>query len=258
MQNRAMMMKCPAVKVYTASVDCLEDPSLLGKWLVRVPALRREKAESLRNPAVRRLSLGAGALLTCALLDHFTRPDETSWDPADPEGSGKDTNRSLLTEKISLLRLEEDEHGRPYLPDHPEICFSLSHSGNRVMCAISEAGVGCDVEMIKETGPGSRNISRVARCFTPAEQKLVLADPENFYRIWTLKESFLKLIGEGLRLPLSSFEITLDPLSIRQDIISDHINMKEYGQIGGYQYSCMSVSGTMTDRMISVDLNDLR
>ena len=92
MHNRTMMMKCPAVKVYTASVDCLEDPALFREWLIRVPALRREKAESLRNPAVRRLSLGAGALLTCALLEHFTRPDETLWDPADPEGSGKDNH----------------------------------------------------------------------------------------------------------------------------------------------------------------------
>ena len=62
-------MKDHEVKVYTASVDCLEDPALFQAWMSRVPALRREKAGRLRNPAVRRLSLGAGALLTFALLE---------------------------------------------------------------------------------------------------------------------------------------------------------------------------------------------
>ena len=81
-------------------------------------------------------------------------------------------------------------------------------------------------------------------------------DPSAFYRIWTLKESFVKLTGQGLLIPLSSFEITLDPTTVRQEYISADIELKEYGQIDGYQYSCMALQGHMADEMICVDLRE--
>ena len=64
----------------------------------------------------------------------------------------------------------------------------------------------------------------------------------------------MKLTGQGLLIPLSSFEITLDPTTVRQDYISEVIELKEYGQIDGYQYSCMALEGHMADEMIRVDL----
>ena len=39
-----------------------------------------------------------------------------------------------------------DENGKPSFRDHPEIHFSLSHSGDYVMCAISDSPIGCDIE----------------------------------------------------------------------------------------------------------------
>ena len=72
----------------------------------------------------------------------------------------------------------------------------------------------------------------------------------------TMKESFVKLTGQGLLIPLSSFEITLDPTTVRQDYISKNVELKEYGQIDGYQYSCMALKGHMEDEMIGVDLRE--
>ena len=42
------------------------------------------------------------------------------------------------------------ESGMPYFKNEKEICFSLSHSEERVMCGISSDPVGVDVEFIKD------------------------------------------------------------------------------------------------------------
>ena len=237
-----MMNTWHDVKVYMASAGCLGDEEVFQGWLDRVPAVRREKALRPKNPEVRKLSLAAGALLTCALAD-YVRALRHAQGEADLPG-----------DDLSEIKIAENEHGKPYLPDYPKIHFSLSHSGDRVMCAVSQTKVGCDVEEAGCTEADIRRIGYVARCLTESERKQALADPSSFYRIWTLKESFVKLTGQGLLIPLSSFEITLDPTTVRQDYISEVIELKEYGQIDGYQYSCMALEGHMADEMIRVDL----
>lgn len=241
-----MMSTLHGVKVYTASSACMEDERLFNAWLERVPQARRSKAVELRNPKVRSQSLAAGALLTCALADYAAGANDLS--------EGEDC--LLKPETVRGIRILENEHGRPYLPDFPDIHFSLSHSGDRVMCAVSRSPVGCDVEEAEETEADLRRIRYVARCLTETERELALADPSAFYRIWTLKESFVKMTGQGLVIPLSSFEITLDPVAIRQDVVSAHIELKEFGRINGYQYACVSQACRITDEMTRVDLEE--
>ena len=195
MQNRSMMNMntWPDVKVYMASAGCLEDEEVFRGWLEHVPAMCREKALRPKNPEVRKLSLAAGALLTCSLADYVQGVRQMQGET------------DLPGDDLRQIEIAENEHGKPYLPGYPKIHFSLSHSGDRVM---------------------------------------------------TLKESFVKLTGQGLLIPLSSFEITLDPTTVRQEYISADIELKEYGQIDGYQYSCMALQGHMADEMICVDLRE--
>ena len=290
MQNRTMMNGQLQGKVYTASIECLKDPALFDAWLKRVPEARRAKAEKLRNPDVRRQSLGAGALLSYALLDyteHMLKTTDSCLAGAEEgrirhsEAAGQEAPGvcRLCAGDLPYLRIEEEPEGRPYLPDFPEIHFSLSHSGDRVMCAVGPSEIGCDVEEVLGKAPekGKHLIRMVSRCFTPSEQRMVAEDPENFSRIWTLKESFLKLTGKGILLPLSSFEISLDPLSLRimhekeghaadadteklesvlDDIRLAQVCMKEYGWIDGYRYACMAQGCTLPEEMISVDLRE--
>lgn len=74
--------------------------------------------------------------------------------------------------------------------------FNLSHSGKYVLFALSDSKIGCDIEMIKEVEP--ERLGKLVFC--PAEMaSLEHCDNknENFFRLWTRKESLLKCIGEG-------------------------------------------------------------
>ena len=95
--------------------------------------------------------------------------------------------------------------GKPWLPDRPGLHFSLSHSGELVLCSLSDAELGCDVET-----PRRVNAALVRRFFHPDEQRWLFSLPQGeqdaaFLRLWTLKESYVKAIGLGLSLPLDAF-----------------------------------------------------
>ena len=86
--------------------------------------------------------------------------------------------------------IRREENGKPIAD---EGCFSISHSGSFVVCAVSDKPVGVDVERLRKPP------LRVAqRYFTEEEQKLLQEDDSQFWRIWTGKEALCKLSGEGI------------------------------------------------------------
>ena len=88
------------------------------------------------------------------------------------------------------------EHEKPFLAEHRDVHFSLSHTGNAVLCALDREPVGADIEMIQ-----TRGTERLISVFSDAEQEEIRRAecPEiRFTALWTRKESFLKLTGDGL------------------------------------------------------------
>ena len=84
------------------------------------------------------------------------------------------------------------EHGKPYLEGYPHIHFNISHSGNFVVCAVSDKPVGIDIQKIGEYK------ERVAkRICTENELSSLKSDGEKFTCLWTQKEAVLKLKGTG-------------------------------------------------------------
>jgi 4'-phosphopantetheinyl transferase len=105
------------------------------------------------------------------------------------------------------------EHGKPLLAA-PGPWFNLAHSGPEALFAFSSsAEIGVDVELADR----DRANGRVAeRFFAPGEVRRLRAlpaplQPRAFLRCWTRKEAFIKARGDGLSLPLRSFEVTLAP-----------------------------------------------
>ena len=87
------------------------------------------------------------------------------------------------------------ENGKPWtnLPLH----FNCSHSGGFVVCAVGEREVGVDLEQIRPVHP------RLERALTAAERQWLTSLPqaerdEGFFRLWTLKESWIKCRGGRL------------------------------------------------------------
>ena len=102
------------------------------------------------------------------------------------------------------------EGGKPALRHGP--CFSLSHSGDLVFCAVSDAPVGADVEKLPDKEPGC---GLLERCLSEKERELCLESEnkkELFTLLWSLKESYAKMDGAGLgRLHLREISLELGP-----------------------------------------------
>ena len=118
----------------------------------------------------------------------------------------------LLGRAPASLEFAPGEKGKPMLPAHPRLHFNLSHSGALMALAVTEAGaVGVDVERIDTS---HRLDDLVDRYFAPAEAAAFRAleeplRPHAFFDIWTRKEAFIKVTGEGLARGLASFEVTV-------------------------------------------------
>lgn len=91
------------------------------------------------------------------------------------------------------------ELGKPYAAELP-VEFSISHSGDFVLCALSDHPVGADIERIRDVS--DRLVSYV--CSEDEMRFLsengILEDERKrrFFRVWTAKEAYYKYIGTGI------------------------------------------------------------
>lgn len=195
------------VHLYATDIRNLPDPKEDPVLLDKLSAERKCRIMKFLKAEDRKRSLGAGLLVNEILPRHGASPAE--------------------------IRVGED--GKPVVEG---IFFNLSHSDNMVICATAKKEVGCDVEKIVRAPKGVAE-----RFFHPSEAKYVKAGigeerDHRFFRIWTMKESYIKMTGEGMSLSFDRFEFLLDSekTRVRRDgkILSCHV--MEYG-IPGYKVS---------------------
>lgn len=173
------------IQAYVAEIDGLQDPKENPQLLDIFPENRQKKILSCRRKNNRLQSYGASLLLHRILNEH-----------------GK-----------SMGDMFYSETGKPMIDG---IFFSISHSANRVMCAVSSQTVGCDIEKIEAGENLEHRFEKIAKRFFSKREVQELEDaPEEerrnlFYRIWTMKESYVKMTGEGLKAPLANIEFEID------------------------------------------------
>lgn len=160
-----------SVKIVTVSCDSVADEALFDACLAAVSAYSRGRILSLKNEDDRRRRLGAAVALDACLRTVGLREADVS---------------------IAL-----GEHGKPFLPDNPDVQFSLTHSGDQAVCVLDNHAVGVDIEAVRAV----RYEALARRHFTPEENEWLAAQDDKlraFFRLWTAKESALKARGEGL------------------------------------------------------------
>ena len=102
----------------------------------------------------------------------------------------------IASEKVII---DVTDRGKPFARDLP-VEFSISHSGEYVLCAVSDSPVGADIERIRPV-----RVRLVRRVCTADEWKFV-SEPgiseqektERFFRVWTAKEAYFKCLGTGI------------------------------------------------------------
>lgn len=189
--------------LYIAGID--EIPN--DDFTETISEYRLKKAKNYKNEDDRKLSILSSLLLDKALKKHD------------------------LSERD--MKYTFNAYGKPYFANAEDLHFSISHSGEYAMVVLSDKEIGCDIQQIKDI-----NLSIADRFFTAEERKYVKCT-EDFFRIWALKESFIKAVGKGLAIPLNSFTIkglkTDKPYCEYEGKI---YRFKEFDNINGY---CIAV-----------------
>lgn len=135
--------------------------------------------------------------------------------------AGRGILRELLGAYVSQpageLVFDSGAHGKPVLrtkASYPRIQFNLSHAQNVALYAFAcRRELGIDLELIHADFAGQE----VAERFFSAEELSELralpveVRAHRFFTYWTCKEAYLKARGYGLKVPLSSFDISPFP-----------------------------------------------
>lgn len=94
-----------------------------------------------------------------------------------------------------LPAVEYQAKGKPVFPEHPGAYFSISHSGEIVLCAAGDAPVGADVERIRPVRPSTlKRMSGEEAAPSVSEEKAL----QRFFEAWVLREAEGKRGGEGI------------------------------------------------------------
>lgn len=135
----------------------------------------------------------------------------------------------LKSRKISYSEnsaIAKGEYGKPYLADYPDVKYNISHADGISACIVSDSECGIDCEKVRKLREGV-----LRRAFSEREREIIAGAAEEerdllFFRLWTLKESYIKAIGTGLSYPLETAEFLPSSREIHTNIKGYHF--KQY------------------------------
>lgn len=212
------------IKTYLLKIDKLEDPITKPDWIALLSPERKKKMMRCRQTQDRKQSAGAGLLLEYAFSQEGIRGGE-SFCFCNAQGK----------------------------PCHEQIYFNVSHSGEWVLGVISDHPVGCDIQ--KKVILSDRLVQRICSSEEKKDLETVMdeeARQKKLHMLWALKESYVKMTGEGLRRELSTISFTFsDPIRI----CCDGIRREEKGRIFQKEDYVLALCGIeLSDRIEEVNL----
>lgn len=178
------------MKIYAANIETFEamQENTWSDYMCLVDGARRERIGQMKQKMDRARSLGAGLLLRYSFLA-----------------------QGYTKEQWTDVQIQYGEAGKPNMVQYPEFCYSLSHSGKWVICGVHSKELGADIQ---EMQPWNMRLAK--RFFAEEEyERLVQVKDEErkkqmFYKMWTAKESCVKLTGEGIGKGISQYLTSVD------------------------------------------------
>lgn len=170
------------IKIYLLNIENASEDDV-SALLGYVPEERRNRISAKKNPADRSCSLFGELLVRREIMNRF---------------GVKNTD----------IRFEHGAHGKPFYIGRDNFHFSVSHTKNMIAAAFYDHSVGIDIE---SSDRQSYNIAK--RCCTADELEFLdMSDKKDreFIRIWTKKEAFSKLTGEGIGMDYRTFSVLSD------------------------------------------------
>ena len=180
------------IHVWFAEPDAADSPDIIERYESLLAEDELESYQHLRTAIHQREYLVSHALLREVLSQyHEETPDFWSF--------------------------ERNKYGKPEVAgSYDDIHFNIAHASGLVACVVSRAGdVGIDVE--RHTN-GRAMLSVADHYFSPQELAYLESVSEQekdacFYRFWTLKEAYIKAVGQGLSTPLVDFSFNISSLN---------------------------------------------
>ena len=211
-------------------LDMGQEQAMMQEMEALLDRERLLKYQGMKDGRAKVLCLGAGVLLRLAWAESQSRllldesqsglcKDESQNGAFPDESQSEREAPSILTPSEVIRRLGElpkcpepryrhSEKGKPYFEDSP-LSFSLSHSGDLVLCAIADHEIGADLQRVTEVrweqlaeryySPQEQDYLGIfaeknAGCFRPSEENARL----EFFSLWCRKEAYGKMTGEGV------------------------------------------------------------
>ncbi len=223
------------MKIYASRVRDIEEKEYEDIFSM-LDSSRRDKIHRMKNKAERNRSIMAGLLLRYAFL-----------------GEG------YITQDWKKVQIEQGKYGKPILKGYVGLHYSLSHSGDWVLCGMDSKPIGVDIQQMRPY-----RMELAARFYHENEYQRLCAitDEEDrcsqFYQMWAAKESYAKLTGRGIGGGIDRYvtEENYGRITDRETLVSAF--MKIYHTISNHIVSVSSYQDEFTQQIMMITDNELR
>lgn len=201
------------MKIYAANTEAMKtmQEEIWSERIHLLDCTRRKRLVGLRQKKDQIQSIGAGLLLRYSFLE---------------EG--------YTTEQWENIKVQCSASGKPSFVEYPEFCYSLSHSGDWVVCGVHSKELGADIQEMR-----SWNTNIAKRFFSTDEYERIMQKKDDerrelFYKMWTAKESYGKLTGDGIGKGISQYLTKSDFTEITDTKRQETARIKIYETIPNY------------------------
>lgn len=125
--------------------------------------------------------------------------------------------KKILKESLNLTveefnkKVKKNKYGKPII-NNEQTFFNISHSNNVVVVGLSDKNIGIDIEYIRQF-----DFKNMKNHFLTTNEYRYICTKKNklieYFKMWTIKEALLKLLGVGLTIEPCNIEIDTNTFS---------------------------------------------